>query len=401
MKNDVLVDDVSAGDECWVVAKKTPFYVAGGGQVGDQGIVIFDSFSIPILELKKISNAIFIKITAPVHVKIGDGVIMEVDQQSRLDTMKNHTATHLLQASLQKTLGNGVKQAGSFVSSDYLRFDFTYHKSLTSEDIKSIEDLVNQKVCENISVVVQQMTYKKALDLGITAFFGDKYNPDSVRAIMIDSFSSELCGGTHVKATGDIGIFKIIEEVALAVGQRRIVALTGRKALAEYQQDFSLIKNISLHLNVKPQDLEQSVHALGSEIKDLQKEVRTLKTQMIQSQIVSWAEKIELVKNIPFLYLDTKGYVIDELREIGQLLQKQRAGFYFIMQNDGGKNIFFAVLDKSLMSLISMQNFKQWLQETFKLHGGGNQMMLQGGGNNVDSKACQEGIKEWLRLQIK
>ncbi|MCX5923374.1 MAG: alanine--tRNA ligase [Candidatus Dependentiae bacterium] len=394
--DDVLAESVEVGATCWIAAKKSPFYVACGGQINDVGIVEFGNKHTSLLDLKKINDAIFIKIIAPEKIMIGDLVTMTVDKQIRFDTMKNHTATHLLQAALQNIFGNGVKQAGSIVTPDYLRFDFTYHKSLSQDEIKTVEELINQKIWDNISVVVDQTTYKDAIARGVTAFFGDKYNMDNVRAIIIDKFSAELCGGTHVKATGDIGMFKITEEISLAAGQRRIVAITGRKALAEFQQDFSLMKKLCLDLKTKPEKIIDSVTDLGSEVRDLQKEIKVFKSAGLKSQISSWANSVEMINNIPFLYLDLNGYSLDDFRDISLQLQKQKPGFYFLIQADGLKTIFLTTLDKSLVSRVSMQEFKTWLQENCNLSGGGNQSMVQGGGAAINGLKCLEGIKAWL-----
>lgn len=394
--DDALAESVQSGTTCWIAAKKSPFYVACGGQINDTGFVEIGSKHASLLDLKKLDDAIFVKIIAPEKIMIGDLVTMTVDRQTRFDTMKNHTATHLLQAALQNIFGNGVKQAGSIVTPDYLRFDFTYHKSLSLDEIKAVEDLINQKIWDNISVVVDQTTYKDAIARGVTAFFGDKYNMDNVRAIIIDKFSAELCGGTHVKATGDIGMFKITEEISLAAGQRRIVAITGRKALAEFQQDFSLMKKLCLDLKTKPEKITDVVCELGSEVRDLQKEIKAFKSAGLKGQIKSWANSVEIINNIPFLYLGINGYSLDDFREISLQLQKQKPGFYFLIQADGAKSIFLTTLDKSLVSKISMQEFKAWLQENCNLSGGGNQLMVQGGGAAIDSSKCFDGIKNWL-----
>ena len=188
--------------------------------------------------------------------------------------MKNHTATHLLQAALQIVLGSHVKQSGSLVTPDYLRFDFTHHMPLTPEEIIRIEDIVNHKIMENITLSITNSTYKAAVEAGVIAFFGEKYNPDNVRVVQIPGISAELCGGTHVRATGDIGSFKITENIALSAGNRRIVALTGPKALELFQQDFSLIKKLSQELKVPGEQLVKTVEIQKN---DLQESLRAIK----------------------------------------------------------------------------------------------------------------------------
>jgi len=307
----------------------------------------------------------------------------------------HHTATHLLQAALQQLLGKQVKQAGSVVTRDYLRFDYTYHQALNAEQIKAVEELVNKKIWENITVKIEQMTYKDAVNKGIIAFFGDKYNPDNVRAVIVDHFSKELCGGTHVSATGDIGLFKIVEEVALAAGQRRIVAITGGKALAEYQKDFALVKDLSQNLKVKSEEITESVESLQNKIKEQQKEIKNLKQYQWTSLVPDWLESAQIVKDVSYVFLSLPNAQPDELREIGTLLQQKQPGFYFLIITQDGKSSFFATLHKDLQNNIDMKALKSFLEKECGLRGGGNQISLQGGGAAIDD--CEKRLKDFLQ----
>ena len=403
--NEEIVDRVDADQECWIVAEKTPFYVECGGQTGDIGTVVFSDnkkacHTVNVLGLKKDDCAILIKIKAPIVVNVSDFLEMQVDEHSRKNTMKNHTATHLLQSALQQLFGSQVKQAGSDVTQDYLRFDFTYHQSLNVEQIKNIEDLVNQKILENIPVVIKKTTYKQAIDNGVIAFFGDKYNPDDVRSIIISDYSKELCGGTHVSSTGDIGIFKIIEEVALAAGSRRIIAYTGQKALVEFQQDFNVVKKLCQNLKIKKEQVFESVQNMQSKIKDLNKELQLLKKDQIVQQIPKWLLALKNIKDIDYLFLSVSGYEIEELREIAQLLNNKKPGFYFLLQHDGNKSCFVAMIDKKLSEKIDMKKVQILLQESCGLRGGGNKTMLQGSGIDIVSN-CDNVIQDFLKNNIK
>ena len=395
--DNTIVDSVKAGQTCWIAVDKTPFYVACGGQVDDQGTIDFNGKKTDLLGLQKIGNVILMQCKAPSDISVNDSVELSVDKYFRTHTMKNHTATHLLQAALQQVLGKQVKQAGSVVTRDYLRFDFTYHKSMTAEQVKEIEDLVNEKIWDNIPVSVEGMTLKEAVNSGIIAFFGDKYNPDSVRAIIIPGFSSELCGGTHVKATGDIGSFKIVEEVALAAGQRRIVAYTGGKALEKYQEDFELVKQLTQDLKVKSKQLPSSVEKLNDKIKLLQKEIGTLKKQQWMSNVDQWVLESEVIDQVAFNYIEVSGLAAD-LREISATMQSKKPGFYFIINIEKGKATFLVSLNKSFVDKISMKDFKVWLQDNCGLRGGGNSLSLQGGGS-VPQGSCDRLIKEWITAQ--
>jgi alanyl-tRNA synthetase len=384
LKDGLSVDSVGAGAECWLITIKSPFYVACGGQINDQGVIIINDHRAELLDLKKMGDAIAAKIIAPTAIKVGQTADQQVHEFARLHTMKNHTATHLLQAALQKLFGKTVKQAGSVVTAEYLRFDFTYHKPLTSEEIKSIEDLVNEKIWENIPVQISNTTYKQAVAQGVIAFFGDKYNPDNVRTVQVKDFSAELCGGTHVRATGDIGIFKITEEIALAAGQRRIVAVTGYKALAEFQHDFGIVKKLSQDFKIKPDQVFAIVQNLQQKIKDQQKEISASRGLLIKLQIPEWLKNIEMIGVTPTLVLDAKGYAADDMRLICQELQKQKPGFYFLIANHEGKSTFVASVDKAFADEISFAQLKPWLLEECNLAGGGNNLSLQGGGSVIN-----------------
>ena len=402
--DDVATSSVQSGATCWFACEKTPFYVACGGQVNDQGIVEIAGKSAQILDLKKNGNAILIKIVTPALLKVGDSVVMQVDQFSRLQTMKNHTATHLLQAALQQIFGKSVKQAGSIVTPDYLRFDYTYHKPLTPEEIKAIENLVNQKIWDNIPVVIKNTTFKQAVSDGVIAFFGDKYNPESVRAIVVGDFSAELCGGTHVRATGDIGMFKITEEISLAAGQRRMVAITGFKAVQEFQQDFSIVKKLSQDFKIKPETVLQTIDGLQNKIKDLQKDIKLAKQALLKQQMPELLKRIEKIGMISTAYFTfpAQDCSLDDVREFLQTIQKQNPGLYLAFQVDASKVNFIVSLDKSFIDNIALSELKVLLQQNYGLVGGGSSMMIQGSGAamTIDNiKKLYQEVKTWLQAK--
>jgi len=391
-----LVDSVKAGQDIWVVAEKSPFYVACGGQVDDMGSITFGAYQTLITGLQKNNESILIRCIAPTNISLGDGIEMQVDQSARLATMKNHTATHLLQAALQSVLGKQVKQAGSVVNSEYLRFDFTYHKAMSSEQIEQVENLINQKIWDNIILSVDVTTLKDATSRGVIAFFGDKYNPDSVRAVIVPGFSAELCGGTHVRATGDIGTFKIVEEIALAAGQRRIVAYTGPKALQLMQQNFMLVKKLEQDLKVKSEALCDAVEKLQTKTKDLTRDVKILKAEQWKSLVADWGNQAEVISAIPFNYVELQGFA-DHVRDIVIALQAKKPGFYFIVNNELGVTTFVGSVAKEYADTFSMKEFQAWLQESCGIRSGGNALTIQGGGNV--SKDCKSKIKNWLQSQ--
>jgi len=396
IKGSALVESVEEGDECWIVCEKTPFYVECGGQVNDEGWLIFDEEQAAIHDLKKIDGAIAVKITAPVHIKVGDAVESVINPDFRSDTMRNHTATHLLQAALIELFGKEVKQAGSLVTADYLRFDFTWHKNLTPDQIKAAENLVNKKIMENIPLDVGLSTLKESQEKGVIAFFGDKYNPEKVRVVAIPGFSAELCGGTHVSATGDIGSFKITEVTALSAGIRRIVAITGSKALETFQHDFNIIKHLSHEFKVQSHDVLGAVTKQQSSIKGLNMEVRQLKKQLYQTCVSQWANQIQEVNGVPFLFISLEYAANDEMRDITSQLKGIKPGFYAIVSNNGDRSSFIATVSPELESKVDLKAFSQWLKQEHELRGGGNNSLIQGGGARLDEN-LKDSIITWIK----
>jgi alanyl-tRNA synthetase len=383
LDNEKLIDSAKEGQEVWVITEHCPFFASTGGQVDDTCWITLEDKKSVVTGLKKIDNAIAFKIKAPRALQKGQELLQFVDKQIRKKTMNNHTATHLLQAALIELLGKQIKQSGSVVDPDYLRFDFTYHQNLTPEQITWVENKVNAKIRENILVDVSETTYKKALDKGVIAIFGEKYNPECVRVIDVPGFSAELCGGTHVPSTGVIGAFKIIEMSALSAGNRRIFAVTGPKAIELMQENFNSIKTLSQEFKVKPEEVVATVQKQKEQLATYQTQLKSLKKELFKSHIPKWLEKIEEINSVPFLYLSLKNYAIDEMREITQQLQKQTPGFYMLISSAEDKSSFIASLAPQYEETIDMKAFAKWLQESVGLRGGGKKGILQGGGPRV------------------
>jgi alanyl-tRNA synthetase len=339
------------------------------------------------------------KIVAPVSLALHDSITMRVDEFVRLHTMKNHTATHLLQAALQKKFGKQVKQAGSVVNKDLLRFDFTYHKPLALSEITEIENEVNTQIWKNIPVDISHTTYKKAVDAGVIAFFGEKYNQDNVRVVTISDVSAELCGGTHVRATGDIGCFKIVEETALAAGQRRMVALTGVKALETYQQNFAIVKQLGQDLKTKPEFLLSAVEQLKTNAKELERLVKQLQKEKLVSQIPHMLDRTLMLHGMPFGYFTVQDCAIDLVRDALALMQQKKQGFYFVVCKQGNTSMFVAQVGNNFAQKINMQNFKSWLEKEYGVKGGGSVTMLQGGLPEKRDEHFEQAIVSWINEQ--
>lgn len=392
-----LVDTVRAGQECYVMTQASPFFIVGGGQVPDQGWLSFAGTEVPLTEVRYINNAIGVRITAPCALKIGDAVTSRVDKTWRTKAMKNHTATHMLQSALIELFGKQIKQSGSLVHPDYLRFDFTYHENLSAEDIKRVEELVNAKIMENIPVNIEHMTLKEATDRGALAFFGDKYKPDAVRMVCIDDFSTELCGGTHVRSTGDIGVFKITEVSAPAAGHRRIVAVTGPQALALYQSTFGFVKHLAHEYKTKIEEVSFAFQKQQQQMAALQTEVKQLQSKVIAAQLDGWSAQAEMVKNVPFLYLHVENASNAQLHDIAQGLMHKKKGIYFVESRTQNGVIFVCQLPEGVA--VDEKILMTWLGQTAQLRGGVQKGTLQGGGPYLSENFSHD-LKNWIKQHL-
>ncbi len=391
-----LVESVEKGMNCLIITDRSPFYVECGGQISDKGEIFISSIPVIVKSLKKIDNAIASEVTTPVSISIGDTIFQIVDSKSRIDSMKNHTATHLLQAALVSILGKTIKQAGSLVAPDYLRFDFTYHEQITTEQIKVLELIINEKIRENIITEISTTTYNNAIGSGVTAFFGDKYNPEKVRVVRIPGFSAELCGGTHVRATGDIGTFKITEFSSLSIGVRRIIALTGQKALELFQESFGLTKLLSQEFKVKSPLLLDTVKKLKEHTRELQLEIRSLKKDLLQSQIPSLLNTISLIHSLPFLVHTFASATLEELKEFAAESIKRKPGFHLFFGSHEAKIFCFGLVSSEYKELFSLGDLIHFLTINYAFKGGANKDSFFGSCKKVDSQI----LKNWLSKHV-
>lgn len=284
-----------------IVLTVTPFYAEGGGQVGDTGVLISSSGeTIQVTDTKK-ENGLFIHFVDKLPVSLEGSFEAKVDVVKRLDTQANHSATHLLHAALKQVLGDHVNQKGSLVNADLLRFDISHFSKMSYDEIKMVEDIVNQKIRENLVLKEERnVPYQEAINSGVTALFGEKYG-DQVRVITFDdSFSKELCGGTHVQATGQIGFFKIISESAVAAGVRRIEAITGSKAAAVIREHFELAQNLKELLN-SPKDFAQAITKILEENSALKKEMENAVREKSLALKRDLESKLQTIDGINFL----------------------------------------------------------------------------------------------------
>lgn len=282
-----------------LVLEVTPFYPESGGQVGDTGVLLFDNEEIKVSDTKK-ENDLIIHFTSTLPDTIQETVIAKVDAERRKNTAVHHSATHLLHAALRKVLGNHVAQKGSLVNNEHLRFDFSHFAKMTDEEIEKVEAMVNEKIRENIPVIIKEMPKDEAMKIGAMALFGEKY-ADIVRVVIIDpAYSIELCGGTHVGATGELGIFKITTETAVAAGVRRIVALCGKMAEEYINEQFHLLQEIRDSLKT-PKELNKAVENIIAENSETKRKIEQLENKLLAGISSELLSKAEVINGITFL----------------------------------------------------------------------------------------------------
>ncbi len=279
IKDGEKADFVENGQEATLILDKTPFYGEGGGQVGDTGVITLDDCLFKVMATGKTHDGIMLHHGVLIEgesLKVSDTVNAQIDEKSRNDIKRNHTAAHILQAALRKTLGTHVEQAGQLVNSNAVRFDFTHFSAMTPEEIKKVEDLVNEVIMDARTVTTKEMPIEEAKKLGAMALFGEKYG-DIVRVVDVDGFSTEFCGGTHVDNTAKLGLFKIISESSVAAGVRRIEGVTGFGTLNFIENKLELINNTAKTLKVSnPNELEIRAGVIAAELKAKEKEVADL-----------------------------------------------------------------------------------------------------------------------------
>ncbi len=396
-KNNEQVDQLNAGDEGLIVLDKTPFYAESGGQVGDVGTVssqdfsakVFDTFA-PVKEYvlhkSKIESG---------SVKVGDVVSAQVDVDKRDATRRNHTATHLAHSALREVLGTHVKQAGSVVAPNYLRFDFTHYQPLSAVEIKEIEDLVNYQILHNSKVNTDLMSIEDAMRTGAMALFGEKYG-EKVRVLSVGNgeFSRELCGGTHVNATGDIGSFKITGDEAIASGVRRIRAITGFDSFERFREAELLIANSLNVLKTQRDNLPSAIEKLQEELKKSRKENDDLKMKIATVAIggSSSDDEAKDVKGVKVIAKIVEGLDKGGMRHLSDsLMAKIKTGVVIIAKTEDDKVSFIVRVSDDLTKQVSAGNIVREIAPIVSGRGGGKPDMAEGGG--TDASKLNEAIE--------
>ena len=319
------VDCASEGQEAVVILNKTPFYAESGGQSADTGVISEEGAEFSVYNTTKTENGHFLHFGSVINGSIskGDTIFAEIDVEKRMSTMRNHTAAHLLQAALRKVLGEHVHQAGQLVNSERCRFDFSHFSAVTPEELFEVESIVNDEILQSIDVVTKELPIAEARKLGAMALFGEKYG-DIVRVVDIGGRSVEFCGGTHVKNTSNIGLFKIVSENSVASGVRRIEAVTGNGVL-ELINEFrkNLIDAASILKIANPAKLAERCHTLTEEIKEKDRQIQKLTQQLAGNQLSGMFENAKEINGIKIISALLNGTAPDMLRQLGDKVKEQ------------------------------------------------------------------------------
>lgn len=399
-----VIEEVTEGSLVSIIVDQTPFYAESGGQVGDIGTIKTETGAGEVEDTRQVlGNKIVhtVKITGGT-IATGQRATMSVDQMNRLSTARNHTATHLLQQALRDVLGNHVEQAGSNVNADRLRFDFTHFEAMTTSQIKEVEALVNEKIFQGIDVRIFETDINKARKMGATALFGEKYG-DVVRVVNMQDYSIELCGGTHLQNTSQIGTFKILSENGVSAGVRRIEAITGRMALNYYQDLENEIKNISILLKTNPDQLLKRVETLTNDLRATQKQLEAIQSKMSQNKADDILNKAENINGVRLLTARMDELDMNGLRTMGdQLKDKLTCGVVVLATSKDNKVNFVVMATKEAVEKgVHAGKIIAQVAQVAGGGGGGRPNMAQAGGKDVEKiNEALNKAKEVLQTQI-
>lgn len=404
VKDGKIVEEAYKDDEVSVILDRTSFYAEMGGQVGDKGIIEGEGFKIEVEDTKKTANNKVIHVGKIVEGKAikGAAVTSIVDKVRRMDIARNHTATHLLHKALKDVVGGHVQQAGSLVSPDRLRFDFTHFEALSAENLRKIENIVNGKIMESLDVETIETNIDEARRMGATALFDEKY-ADIVRVVKAGEYSMELCGGTHVLNTATIGLFKIVSEGGVAAGIRRIEAVTGKGALKYIESLENLIKDVAVTLKSNIKDIPRRTEALIAELKEKEREIDTLKSKMAKDAAGNLLNEAKDVKGVKVITasLDLD---VDALRELGDKLKEKIENCVVVLAGvkDDKVNFVAMATKKAESNGVHAGNIIREVAKIAGGGGGGRPDMAQAGGKDKSKvNAALEAVYGLVEAMVK
>ena len=401
-KDGIAVDALADGDEGAVVLAATPFYAESGGQIGDKGILVEDGKLFRVDDTQKSGDAnVHFGTVEQGTLKVGDSIEAVVDAERRQAIRLNHTATHLMHAALRNVLGDHVTQKGSLVAPERLRFDFSHYEGVTPEQLQEIEDLVNAEIRKNVAADTNLMTYDDAIASGAMALFGEKYG-DKVRVLRLGDFSVELCGGTHVERTGDIGVFKITHEGGVASGVRRIEAVTGAGAMEWIDANQRTLGDLAGMLRSTPDQAAAKVEQLLKRTKDLEKELAAAKQALVTGQATDHADAVEEIGGIKVLATRMDGADAKTLRDaVDKFKDKLQNAIVVLGSVDDGKVRLAAGVTKNNTDKVRAGDLIKPVAEQVGGKGGGRPDFAQAGGTDP-SKLDQalKSVSAWVAAQL-
>ncbi|AKL95239.1 alanyl-tRNA synthetase AlaS [Clostridium aceticum] len=404
VKENAIVDTAKEGEEIIVILDETTFYGEGGGQIGDVGVIYNEVFQGIVTDTKKgINNRIHQAVTIKAGtLKVGDVITTEVEEKTRKNTARNHTATHLLHKALKEVVGEHVQQAGSFVTSERLRFDFTHFEGLKTEEIKEIEEKINQQIMAGLQVGVLETTPKEAKAMGAEALFGEKYG-ETVRVVKVGDYSIELCGGTHIKNSSEIGMFFILSEGGVASGVRRIEAVTGAEAYRFVKNQQNTLQKAAELLKTSPSNMVSRLETFVVETKEKDREISRLKAQLATGAVDELLEKVKIIQDTKVIVTKVDVEGVEDLRKLGDTLkEKIQSGVVLLASEAEGKVSFVATATKDLLGKgVHAGNLVKEAAKITGGGGGGRPDMAQAGGKNPEKiKEALEAVEELLKKQL-
>ena len=397
------VTEIGAGDQAVIVLDRTPFYAESGGQAGDIGEIASGHGSFKVADTQKIQADVFGHRgqLAAGRLAVGDPVTARVDAESRQRAAYNHSATHLMHAALRAVLGSHVVQKGSLVNAERTRFDFAHPQPVTAEEIKRIEDLVNTQIRRNDKVETRLMKHTEAIQAGAMALFGEKYG-DEVRVVGMGAFSTELCGGTHVQRTGDIGLFKVVAEGGVAAGIRRIEAVTGPGAVALVQDQEGALREVAERLKAQPGEVAARIQQIQDQVKALEKELARYKSKLAGSQTDDLLAQAVDIAGIKVLAAGIEGADAKALREMADKLRDKLKSCALVLGSAvDGKVALIAAVTGDLTAKLKAGELVSFVAGQVGGKGGGKPDMAQAGGNDPEKlPTALNSVADWVRSKV-
>ncbi|MBA1336881.1 MAG: Alanyl-tRNA synthetase [Firmicutes bacterium] len=352
LKDNEIVEEAYEGDKVTVILERTSFYAESGGQVGDNGEIISDAFVVDVEDCKRISGGQYLHfgMVRTGTVRVDEKATAKVDASRRMNTARNHTATHLLHRALRNVLGNHVDQAGSLVEPERLRFDFTHLAAMTAEELKQVEGIVNEKILDNLGIDIFETDLESAKQMGATALFGEKYG-ERVRVVRMGDFSIELCGGTHLTTTATVGPFVVLGESGIAAGIRRIEALTGRKAIEYLVKQGETLERTAQVLKTNPENCPDRARSILDSLKEAEREINNLRHKLAGGEIDRLLNNAAEIKNYKVIAAKVDDMDMDALRNMGDNLRDRiKSGVVVLASEKDGRVSFVAMATKDAVA---------------------------------------------------